>query len=431
MASIPRLPLVPDLLRRIRLPDDLDAVTSIGEEDGAAAGGLSDDAVERIWKSAVDLYRSGVHPAVQVCVRRQGAVVVDRTIGHARGNGPNDDADTEKVPATRDTPFCVYSASKAITAFVVHMLVERGDLALDDPVAKHIPRYERNGKEGITIGHVLAHRAAVPNLPREAIADLDLLPDRDYMTQALSDAKPFAAPGKLLAYHAVSGGFILGEVVYRVTGKDVRTVLAEEILEPLGFRWTNYGVREEDLDAVATDYVTGPPLAPPFSTLLTRALGLPFDKLVETARDPRFLTGVIPAANTVTTAVELSRFYELMRRGGELDGVRVLSPQTIRTALTEQSHLEIDLSLGFPTRFGYGLMLGARVLSLYGRDTQEAFGHLGFTNILSWADPERAIAVAVLTNGKPTVYPEITRFYGLMQRITSECPKVPRSEWLV
>ncbi len=76
-------------------------------------------------------------------------------------------------------------------------------------------------------------------------------------------------------------------------------------------------------------------------------------------------------------------------------------------------------------------MLGARVLSLYGRDTQQAFGHLGFTNILAWADPERAIAVAVLTNGKPTVYPEITRFYGLMQRITSECPKVPRAEWLV
>ncbi len=73
---------------------------------------------------------------------------------------------------------------------------------------------------------------------------------------------------------------------------------------------------------MATDYVTGPPLAPPLSNLLTRALGLPFDDLVETAGDPRFLTGVIPAANTVTTAVELSRFYELMRRGGELDGVR-------------------------------------------------------------------------------------------------------------
>ena len=113
-----------------------------------------------------------------------------------------------------------------------------------------------------------------------------------------------------------------------------------------------------------------------------------------------------------------------MRGGGELDGVRVLEPETIRTAVTEQSHMEIDLSLGFPTRFSYGLMLGARALSLYGRDTQQAFGHLGFTNILGWADPERALSAAILTNGKPILYPELPRFPGLSQRITSEAPKL-------
>ena len=311
------------------------------------------------------------------------------------------------------------------------MLVERGEVALDDPVHKFLPGYERNGKHDITVGHVLAHRAGVPNLPREAIDGLDRLGDREYMREMLCDAKPFAKAGRVLAYHAVSGGFILGEVLHQVTGSDIREFLGKLVLEPLGFRWTNYGVAEEDLGTLARDYVTGPPLAPPLSNLLTRALGLPFDRLVEAANDPRFLTAIIPAANTVTTAFELSRYYEIMRRGGELDGVRVMKPETIQRALTEQSHLEIDLSLGFPTRFGYGLMLGAKVLSLYGRDTQEAFGHLGFTNMLSWADPERAISVAVLTNGKPTIYPEIGRFYGLMPRITTECPKVPRSEWLV
>jgi CubicO group peptidase (beta-lactamase class C family) len=116
-----------------------------------------------------------------------------------------------------------------------------------------------------------------------------------------------------------------------------------------------------------------------------------------------------------------------MRRGGELDGVRVLEPETIRRALTEQSHLEIDFSLGFPTRFSYGLMLGARVISLYGRDTQHAFGHLGFTNILGWADPERALACAVITNGKPGLYPELYRFYSLAQRITTEAPKLKQA----
>lgn len=114
------------------------------------------------------------------------------------------------------------------------------------------------------------------------------------------------------------------------------------------------------------------------------------DSLVELTNDPRFLTGIVPAANTITTAWELSRFFEVMRCGGELDGVRVIETDTIRRALEERSHLEVDLSLGYPTRFSYGLMLGARVVSLYGLDTQHAFGHLGFTNMLAWADPERS-----------------------------------------
>jgi CubicO group peptidase (beta-lactamase class C family) len=423
MPTIPRLPFVSDPLRRIRVPRDLESVTSVGAEDEPAAGGVEAAHVDAIWRAAVGLYRSGVHPAVQVCVRRHGAVICNRAIGHARGNGPRDRADDEKVAATTATPFLIYSGSKAITAFVTHMLAERGLFSIDDPVADYIPGYDRHGKGKITIGHVLAHRAGVPNLPRDAL-DLASIGDRELLCEFLCDAKPFARPGRFLAYHAVSGGFILGEIVERVTGKSIHEVLASEILDPLGFRWTNYGVAPEQVGEVALNYVTGPPAGPPLSALLTRALGLPFDRLVETSNDPRFLTGVVPAASTVTTAEELSRFFEVMRRGGELNGVRVIEPETVRYALTERSHLEFDLSLGFPTRFSYGLMLGARVLSLYGRDTQHAFGHLGFTNILAWADPERATSCAVITNGKPTLYPELPRFFGLIQRITSEMPKV-------
>jgi CubicO group peptidase (beta-lactamase class C family) len=426
MPSLPRLPFVGDPLRRVRVASDLDSITTVAAED-PDAGGVAPEQVEAIWGAARDWYRSGVHPAIQVCVRREGAVVLDRAIGHARGNGPGEGEEIERVPATPDTPFCVYSSSKAITAFVVHKLCERGVIGLDDPIAQHIPGYERHGKGEITIGHVLAHRAGVPNLPREVLS-LSYIGDREYVCEVLCDAKPFAKPGRLLAYHAVSGGFILGEVVYRVTGKDIRAALAEEFLDPLGFRWMNYGVRPEDVDEVATNYLTGPPTLPPLSNLLSRALGAGLQEVVEVSNDPAFLTGVIPAANVVTNANELSRFFEAMRRGGELDGVRVIAPETVRTALTEQSHLEIDLSLGFPTRFSYGLMLGARVVSLYGRDTQEAFGHLGFTNILGWADPERATSVAVLTNGKPALYPEIYRFYGLMQKITAEMPKASEGE---
>ena len=175
--------------------------------------------------------------------------------------------------------------------------------------------------------------------------------------------------------------------MHRATGRDIRTVLAEEILEPLGMRWTNYGVAEADLDQVALNYLTGPPTAPPVSQLISRALGLPLGELVQASNDPRFQTAIVPSANLVSTAREFSRFYELMRCGGELDGVAVLQAATIRDSLREQSHLEFDLSLGWPTRFSYGFMLGSRVLSLYGRDTQHAFGHLGFTNMLTWTDP--------------------------------------------
>lgn len=424
------MPGLPDPLRRVRLPRDFDEVTTAGPEAAADAGGMSSESVERVWQAALDLYRSGVHPALQICLRRRGAVVLNRAIGHARGNGPRDGGGSELVLATPQTPFLIYSGSKALTAFVVHMLHERGVLDIEQRVCEFIPEYDRHGKGEITIAQVLAHRSGVPNLPRAAF-DLDRATDREFILEQLCDARPFARPGRYLAYHAVSGGFILGEVVYRATGRDIRTVLADEILGPLGFRWNNFGVAPEDVDQVALNYVTGPPTAPPLSQLLARALGLGFDELVAASNDERFLTAIVPSANVVTTAEELSRFYEIFRRGGRLDDVRVMRPETVRHAMREQSRLEVDLTLGFPTRFSYGLMLGAQVLSLYGRDTQHAFGHLGFTNMLGWADPERAIACAVMTNGKPVVYPEMLRFYLLTQRVTTEAPKVDGSEMVV
>jgi CubicO group peptidase (beta-lactamase class C family) len=158
---------------------------------------------------------------------------------------------------------------------------------------------------------------------------------------------------------------------------------------------------------------------------------MPIDQVVELSNDPRYQTAVIPSASLMTTGNELSRFFEIFRCGGELDGVRVMKPETLRRALTEQSRLEIDLSLGFPTRFSYGLMLGAKVLSPFGLDTDLAFGHLGLINIMGWADPERGVSVGLVTSGKPIVYPELPRFYGVMQRIASEVPKVPASERMI
>jgi CubicO group peptidase (beta-lactamase class C family) len=425
--GIPRPPVGPDPFRRIKVPKDLEPITTLGVEAPAAAGGLDDRDVARIWSAAKKLFRSGVHPAVSLCVRREGEVVLDRSIGWARGVGPDAPDDAEPVLNTPDTPHVIFSASKALTASVAHLLDQQGKIHIDDRVAEYIPEYARHGKEGVTIAHVLSHRGGVPNLPGEAFK-LENIDDRDAIVEMLVDAKPQSRPGTALAYHAISGGYIIGEIVHRVTGKSIREVLAEEILDPLGFRWTNYGVDAADVEAVATSHYTGAPVLPPLSNLLKRALGVSVGDAARLANEPEFLTGIIPSGNAVTSATELSRFFELLRRGGELDGVRIFEPRTLRRMLTEQSYMEIDFTLGFPTRFSLGMMLGAQVLSLYGPDTEHAFGHLGFTNIIGWADPERALSATVITSGKPVLYPELPILWNLMRTIGRVSPKVETNE---
>ena len=423
---VPRLPLVGDPLRRIRVPGDLRAISTCADETpDVQALGMTAAGIERIWSGVERLYRSGFYPAIALCVRRHGQVVLDRAIGHARGNGPSDREDATRTPATPGTPFVIFSASKAMTAIVAHLLDERGLLHIDDRVCEYIPEYAAHGKEVITLEHLLSHRAGVPNLPTNAF-ELDRIGDREFFLQMLCAAKPRSRPGKLLSYHAVSGGFIIAEIVKRVTGRNIRTVLGQEVLKPLHFRWGNYGVSPKDAERVALSYPTGPPALPPLSTVLERALGLPPDEITLLSNDPRFLTGVVPSGNVVTTANELSRFFELLGAGGELDGVRVLEPRTVRRAISERAFREIDFSLVAPLRHASGFMLGARAFSLFGPDTEEAFGHLGFTNVLGWADPERALSVGLMTSGKPILHPALGDLWLLTRAIGQEAPRVAR-----
>jgi CubicO group peptidase (beta-lactamase class C family) len=425
--SIPRLPLVGDPLRRIRVPAELDAVSAHAlEAADVEALDMTATGIERIWSAVERLYRSGFYPAIALCVRRHGQVVLDRAIGHARGNGPSDGEAEARTPATPQTPFVIFSASKAMTSVVAHMLDERGLLHIDDRVCEYIPEYAAHGKEVITIEHLLSHRAGVPNLSADAF-DLDRIGDREFLLQMLCAAKPRSRPGKLLSYHAVSGGFIIAEIVRRVTGKDIRAVLGQELLKPLHFRWGNYGVSPKDVDRVALSYPTGPPALPPLSTVLERALGLPPDEITALSNDPRFLTGVVPSGNVVTTANELSRFFDLLRAGGELDGVRIIEPRTVRRATSERAFREIDFTLVAPLRHASGFMLGASAFSLFGPDTEEAFGHLGFTNVLGWADPERALSVGLMTSGKPILHPALGDLWLLTRAIGQEAPKVARA----
>jgi CubicO group peptidase (beta-lactamase class C family) len=407
-----------------RIPSDLTGLTSVAEEEvPAQAAGVSPEAVERVWKRVEALYRTGAYPALQICIRCEGQVLLERALGHASGNGPNEAPETPKRPATVATRFNLFSAAKAITAMVIHKLDEKRVLHLEDRVCDFIPEFAKHGKDRITLRHLLAHKAGIPNLPPDAM-DLDLLGQPEKVVEIMCDAELRSRPGRVLAYHAVSGGFVLAEVVRRVTGDDIRTVLERELIGPLGYRWMRYGVRKADLPLVARDAVTGPPVPWPISVILRNALGAEIERVIELANDPRYLTGIVPSANIVTTASELCAFYQCLLDGGEQNGVRVLEPRTIRHATGESAWWEIDFTLGLPIRYGLGFMLGSRGISLFGADNEHAFGHVGFSNIFSWADPERALSVALCTSGKPVLSLHAVRIVQWLRAIASAFPKL-------
>jgi len=404
---------------RIHVQSDLDAVTAIGEE---VSGCVDPAAIERIWEAALHWYRAGMQPAIQLCLRYNGDVVLNRAIGHAWGNGPADTADAERIPVTTQTPFCVYSAAKAITTTVVHMLIERGDFTLDDRVCDYLPNYTGNGKQRTTIRHVMTHSAGVPfaSGPRP---DLRRMNDSGYARQMLGDLKPIHRPGLVHIYHGLTWGPLIREIVSAATGRSIREILATEILDPLGFRWTNYGVAEADVPLVAPSYVTGKPLPAPIAAGLKIALGGSMTQIIPFSNSPLFLTGVIPSSNTVSTADELSRFAEILRRGGELDGVHVMSRETLAAAVRQCRRLRPDIATGLtPLRWGTGFMLGSKRFGPFGRDAAAAFGHTGLTNIAIWTDPSRALSAGLISSGKPGSHPEAGRFSELLNRITAEIP---------
>ena len=405
---------------RIRVPADLDAVTAIGDEQ---PGAVDPAALERIWSATRYWYRAGMQPAIQLCLRHNGIVVLNRAIGHGWGNGPEDPPDADRVPVTTQTPFCVFSAAKAITTTVVHMLVERGQFSLDDRVCDYLPGYTSHGKDRTTIRHVMTHSAGVPFAtgPRP---DLKRMNDSQYARERLAELKPIHRPGLMHIYHGLTWGPLVREIVSAATGRDIREILDTEILGPLNFRWTNYGVAEADVPLVAPSYVTGKPLPAPAAAALRTALGGSMSQIIRFANTPLFLTSVVPSSSTVSTAEELSRFAEIWRRGGELDGVRVLRPETLRAATAQCRRLRPDVATGLaPMRWGTGFMLGSNRFGPFGRHAPAAFGHTGLTNVAVWTDPQRGLAAGLVSSGKPGRHPEAGRYAKLMDTIAAEIPR--------
>ena len=423
-------PVVEPVLRPVRdrvlrvcpVPDDLASVTTIGLEEGSAADRAD---VEAVWSRVEGLYRSGMHPAIQLCIRHRDEVVLDRAIGHAAGVYPGRPLDPDvAVPVTTDTPISLFSASKAVSAMLVHLLHERGVLDIDAPVADYLPAFAAKGKHAITLRHVLTHRAGVPDLPAGLI-DLDVLRDPDLVESLVCDLGPSAPFDGLPSYHALSGGFILECVSRAASGESLRHHLRREVKEPLGLEWFDLGVEDGHADRVATNVCTGVPLPPPVSWASNRVLGLGWDDAVVLSNDDRFRTAVIPSANLVATARDAAAFYQCLLDGPAAE-VQVFDPATIERARTPHpGGLALDLQLLLPLLYSEGFMLGTSTISPYGWNHPEAFGHLGLINCLTWADPERELVVALLTTGKAMVGTHLPALVQLVSEIHRRFPVDP------
>lgn len=409
------------LRRSVRVYPPEEVTTISPDEVPAAEVGLAQDDVEAIWRSVVRFYKTGIQPAITLTIRRHGKIVLSRAVGHTHGNHVGAAPDEEKRLANPASLFNLFSGSKAITAMLIHHLDDLGLLHLDDAVVEYIPEFGKHRKEGITIRHLLSHRAGIPTTEEDI--DLDKLFEEGYIRDAYCNARPHSLPGRRVAYHAVSAGFVLGDIIQAVTGKSINDYLTEVVREPLGFKNLTYGVPASRVDEVAQDTYTGFKQLPIFEYLVDRGFGGTMEEVVDLARDPRFLQAVVPSGNIIASSEEVSRFFEMLLRGGELDGVRVFDQRTVRRAVRETVWGEFDGILMLPIRYALGFMLGARYLSLYGLRTSKAFGHLGFSNVLAWADPERDISVCMMNNGKPLITPELVAWLAIPQTISSRIPR--------
>lgn len=416
----PRLrDLLPVTVRRF---DPEEVTTKSHREIDPRGVGLSTQDVEAIWSSVVTFYKSGLHPAIALCIRRRGEIILDRAIGHARGNSPQDPEGTPLVKATPDTLYNFFSGSKSVTAMLIHLLQQEEQLHVDEPVATFIPEFAKRRKHSITIRDVLTHRAGIPPTPEEAI-DLDLLSRPEEIVRAFCDLEPTHRPGSVQAYQAVTSGYILGEIIRRVTGQDIREFLTKRVREPLKMEHFNYGVAPELLDRVAVDAFTGPTPTWPYKNLVHVAFGASMRELVELGNDPRFRTAVSPAANVIATPEEISRFFETLLCGGTYQDVRIFEQRTVARAVEPQVTGQVDRVLMMPIPLSMGFMLGLRSFGFYGARTANAFGHLGFTNVLGWADPDRDISVGFMNTGKPLLSARMLAWLNVTRVIGTRIPR--------
>jgi len=328
-------------------------------------------------------------------VMLDGKSVVDIWAGHA---------DRDKTrPWTRDTLVNVYSTTKGVTAICAHRLADKGLLDIDAPVAKYWPEFAQAGKDKMPVRYLLSHRAGMAAV-RKPLDD-DALFKWDKMTTALAEQEPWWEPGTKHGYHALTFGYLVGEVIRRITGKTPGTYLRDELAGPLGLD-LHIGLDAKN-DARTGDMIAMPPPGPGEPNLFAEVMKNPESVAFKAFMNPpggmrpglvntrEWRAAEIPAANGHTTARSLAQSYGVLARGGELDGVRVMSKEQVAKCSIEQSSGP-DALLVINTRFSLGFMMSQPGASL--GPNAKSFGHPGAGGSLGYADPEAKIGFGYTMN---------------------------------
>jgi CubicO group peptidase (beta-lactamase class C family) len=307
--------------------------------------GHFDEEFSQVKEVLAENVKSGAELGACVCVNINGRNVVDIWSGYI-----DNDATKEWQ---EDTILNVWSCSKTVTNLAVLIAHDRGLLDVHEKVSKYWPEFAQNGKEGVLVKHILSHSTGVagwrPGITMEEACDVPTA------TAKLAKQEPWWEPGTASGYHALNQGHLAGELIRRVTGKSLKQFIAEEIAGPLGADF-QLGAVEKDWPRIST-LIPPPPLtgevgaADPNSVAM-KALTQPNPDALF-AFTPTWRGSEIGAANGHGNARALVRILSIISRGGEVDGVRLLSPKTIDTIFEEQTN-GVDLVLGKPIRFGIG-----------------------------------------------------------------------------
>ncbi|GAA0804734.1 serine hydrolase domain-containing protein [Spirilliplanes yamanashiensis] len=290
---------------------------------------------------------SGADVGASFCVTVDGETVVDLWGGFA------DEARTR--PWRADTVVGVYSTTKTMTALTALLVADRGELDFAAPVARYWPEFAAGGKERVTVAQLMSHSAGLCGW-RAPITRDDLY-DWDKVTALLAAQEPFWEPGTASGYHAMTQGYLVGEVVRRITGRSLGTVFREEIAAPLGADFFIGLPAAQDARVAELIAPDGPPPmgGPGVSELQATVAGNP-ELDVQVTRTRAWRGAEIPAVGGIGNARAVAGIHAILANGGVARGRRFLSEAGCRRALEPQVG-GVDLVLGVPVRFGLGFAL--------------------------------------------------------------------------